>query len=99
MSKLYWLSEAEFARIATRLARCASGRRSECDQRHSAAIGTNLPVVGWAEQVRSAQVVQTSTCSAMARASSTSMPRYLTVLSILVWPSRICTARRLPVRR
>ena len=33
-------------------------------------------------------MVQTSTCSAMARASSTSMPRYLTVLSIRVWPSR-----------
>ena len=32
-------------------------------------------------------VVQTSTCSASAIASSTSMPRYLTVLSILVWPS------------
>ena len=29
-------------------------------------------------------VLQTSTCSAMARASSTSMPRYRTVLSILV---------------
>src|SRR5437763_6692631 len=56
-------------------------------------------VTGWAEHVRSAQVFQTSTSSAMARASSTSMPRYLTVLSILVWPSKSCTARRLPVRR
>jgi hypothetical protein len=36
--------------------------------------------------------VQTSTCSAMARASSTSMPRYLTVLSIRVWPAwRVCS--------
>ncbi len=52
-----------------------------------------------AEHVRSAQVFQTSTCSAIARASSTSIPRYLTVLSILVWPSRSSTARRLPVRR
>src|ERR1700735_5058602 len=42
----------------------------------------------WAEQVRSAQVFQTSTCSAIARASSTSMPRYRTVLSILVCPSK-----------
>ena len=42
---------------------------------------------------------QMSTCSAMASASSTSIPRYLTVLSILVWPSNSCTARRLPVRR
>jgi hypothetical protein len=37
-----------------------------------------------AEHVRSARVLQTSICSAIARASSTSMPRYLTVLSILV---------------
>src|SRR5258708_36189594 len=35
-----------------------------------------------AEDVRSARVLQTSICSAIARASSTSMPRYLTVLSI-----------------
>jgi hypothetical protein len=42
---------------------------------------------GWAEHVSSARVFQTSTCSAMARASSTSMPRYLTVLLILVGPS------------
>jgi hypothetical protein len=45
------------------------------------------------------EIAQRSTCSAMERASSTSMPRYLTVLSILVWPSNSCTARRLPVRR
>src|SRR3954447_7653541 len=56
-------------------------------------------VGGWAEHVRSARVFQTSTCSAIARASSTSMPRYLTVLSILVCPSRSWTALRLPVRR
>ena len=42
---------------------------------------------------------QTSTCSEIAKASSTSMPRYLTVLSILVCPSSNWTARRLPVRR
>jgi hypothetical protein len=35
-----------------------------------------------------------STCSAIARASSTSMLRYLTVPSIIVWPSRSCTACR-----
>ena len=45
-------------------------------------------VEGRAEHVRSARVLQTSTCSAIARASSTSIPRYLTVLSILVCPSR-----------
>src|SRR6478752_8240749 len=33
----------------------------------------------WAEHVRSAQVHQASTCSAIASASSTSMPRYRTV--------------------
>ena len=31
--------------------------------------------------------------------ASTSMPRYLTVLSILVCPNSSCTARKLPVRR
>ena len=34
--------------------------------------------------------------SAMLRASSSSTPRYRTVLSILVWPSKSWTARRLP---
>src|ERR1019366_9802605 len=52
-----------------------------------------------AERASSARADQRSTCSAIERASSTSMPRYLTVLSILVWPSNSCTARRLPVRR
>lgn len=42
---------------------------------------------------------QTSVCSAISRASSTSIPKYRTVLSILVWPSRSCTARRFLVRR
>jgi len=59
---------------------------------HKPAVG------GRAEHVRSARVFQTSTCSAIAKASSTSMPRYLTVLSILVWPSRSWMALRLPVR-
>jgi hypothetical protein len=54
---------------------------------------------GRAEHVRSALVIQTSTCSAIASASSTSMPRYRTVLSILVWPSKSWTARKFPVRR
>lgn len=43
--------------------------------------------------------LQTSTCSDMASASSTSTPSYLTVLSILVCPSSSCTALGLPVRR
>ncbi len=43
-------------------------------------------------------LVQSSICSEMVSASSTSTPRYWTVLSILAWPRRIWTARRLPVR-
>jgi hypothetical protein len=44
----------------------------------------NLAQYERAEQVWSALIVRTSTCSAIASASSTSMPRYLTGLSILV---------------
>ena len=71
----------------------SGGKRLLQQNRH------NPDPIARAEQVRSAQVDQTSTCSAIERASSTSMPRYLTVLSILVWPSKSCTARRFPVRR
>jgi hypothetical protein len=46
-----------------------------------------------------AAVNQSSTCSAMLRASSTSIPRYRTVLSSLVCPSSNWTARRFPVLR
>lgn len=45
------------------------------------------------------QVPQRSSCSEMLRASSTSMPRYRTVLSSFLWPSRSWTALRLPVLR
>jgi hypothetical protein len=41
----------------------------------------------------------TSVCSANSSASSTSTPRYLTVLSSLACPSRSCTALRFYVRR
>jgi len=50
------------------------------------------------QSLGSAQLVHRSTCSAIASASSSSTPKYLAVLSIFVWPSRSCTARRLPVR-
>ena len=60
--------------------------------------GTRAKLNGGQSQFAFAPVVQTSTCSAMARASSTSMPRYRTVLSILVCPNSNCTARKLPVR-
>ena len=36
----------------------------------------------------------TSVCSAISSASSTSIPRYLTVLSSLLWPSRSCIISR-----
>jgi hypothetical protein len=39
------------------------------------------------ERVCSARIRQTSTCSAMTRASSNSMPRWRTALSILACPS------------
>jgi hypothetical protein len=60
---------------------------------HKAAVG------GWSERVRSVQAFQTPTCSAIAKASSTSVPRYRSVLSILVWPSKSWVALKLPVRR
>lgn len=43
--------------------------------------------------------VQISVLSASNSASSMSTPRYLTVFSILVWPSRIWMALMLPVAR
>lgn len=54
--------------------------------------------IGPAEHVRFARQVQTSTCSAIASASLTSIPRYRTVLSILVCPRISCTGRKLPMR-
>src|SRR5215469_13221624 len=67
--------------------------------RRRSANGTKAKLKGRQSQFGFAPVVQTSTCSAIARASSTSTPRYLTVLSIFVCPNNSCTARRLPVRR
>ena len=49
--------------------------------------------------VATSRTVYTSVCSAISGASSTSVPRYLTVLSSLPWPSRSCTARRFLVLR
>ena len=43
------------------------------------------------------QPTQRSICSEISSASSTSMPRYLTVLSSFPWPSRSWQARKLPV--
>jgi hypothetical protein len=50
------------------------------------AFGTSAKLNEGQSQFGFAPVVQTSTCSAMASASSTSMPRYPTVLSIFVCP-------------
>jgi len=43
--------------------------------------------------------IYTSVCSAISRASSTSIPRYRTVLSSFEWPSNSCTALRFFVLR
>src|SRR6266851_7861091 len=85
-------SRCRLSNKASRLPMCAEGAR-DGSYWHKPAVE------GRAEHVRSARVFQTSTCSAIARASSTSIPRYLTVLSIFVCPSRSSTALRLPVRR
>ena len=47
-------------------------------------------------QVRSWPIAatQASVCSDISRESSTSIPKYRTVLSSLLWPRRICTALR-----
>src|ERR1700730_15148811 len=66
--------------------------------RHISTLHEAPPAIGQSN-VRSARILQTSTCSAIASASSTSIPRYRTVLSIFLWPSKSWTARRLPVRR
>ena len=49
---------------------------------HESGSGPEAANGRWAEHVRSARVFQTSTCSAIARASSTSMPRYLVDLGM-----------------
>src|ERR1700739_3998775 len=66
-------------------------------QRTLSANGTRAKLKEGQGQFGFAPVVQTSTCSAMARASSTSMPRYLTVLCIeecrLGTPKGVCTEK------
>ena len=57
---------------------------STLDYSFARPVLARLGAMGRAEHVCSARVIQTSTCSAMARASSTSMPRDRTVLSIFV---------------
>lgn len=47
--------------------------------------------------LRGAALDQISVCSANSKASSISTPRYRTVFSILLCPSRIWIARRFPV--
>lgn len=63
---------------------------------HKAAIEGGYPCTG---ACRSHRSIQISVCSEISRASSTSIPRYLTVDSSLEWPSSNCTARRFLVRR
>jgi len=61
-------------------------QRHDVQRRATSVVGPALPVE--VEQSASAlpRVIQTSTRSAIAAASSTSMPKYLTVLSIFVYP-------------
>jgi hypothetical protein len=61
-------------------------------------MGSNLMAVGSsARKTEEPKQLYTSVPSASANASSTSTPRYRTVLSIFVCPSKICTARKFPV--
>ena len=62
-----------------------------------ATVKADIAVLTEGGAFRLCPVPQTSTYSAIARASSTSMPRYRTVFSILVRPSKSWTARRIPV--
>jgi hypothetical protein len=57
----------------------------------TSAVGTK-PLRDVGRECPLCPALPTSTCSAIAMVSSTSMPRYLTVLSIFVWPSKSCTA-------
>ncbi len=86
---------ASSARQHLRMARLSEVRRHTNSQ--MSAPGHETVVGGRAEHACSARAIQTSTCSAIARASSTSMPRYLTVLSIFVFPSRTWTTLRVSV--
>ncbi len=63
------------------------------------AVGRTAPAEGRAQQLGRADADHMSVCSASSSASSTSMPRYLTVASSLPCPSSGCTARRFFVRR
>ena len=74
--------------------------RPAMDSQRPGRAGKTIPTVRLGQSVASsAQDFQTSIVSAISIASSISIPRYRTVLSILLWPSKSCTARRLPVRR
>lgn len=72
------------------------------------ALGPKPSVVGLLKHVRSGKtngslsrssMFQMSTFSAMLSVSSSSTPRYRTLLSTFVCPNRSCAARRLPVLR
>ena len=60
---------------------------SDCQEVRAKATASSISG-NRAERTCSARLDQRSICSAMERASSTSMPRYLTVLSILECPSK-----------
>jgi hypothetical protein len=72
------------------------GARARCRARQQPVKSRRFGTWAWAAGQRLPQI---SVCSEISSASSTSMPRYLTVDSNLEWPSSSCTARRFLVRR
>ena len=85
---LKWGSSEDLSTSLPRRHRRAmfTGNERAAVRRRMSACGTLSPVGRRAERDSSAQVFQTSIFSAISRASSTSTPRYRTVLSIFVWP-------------
>ena len=62
-------------------------RRSDAKNRSGSIFRLGRPAAGASKRSAGLESYR-STCSEMARASSTSIPRYCTVLSIFLWPSR-----------
>jgi hypothetical protein len=87
---------ARMAALQTLIERPVTERSSPTNVQTKAATNDS----SWPASERSpAASYQTSVCSAISSASSTSIPRYRTVLSSFVWPNSSWTARRFLVRR
>lgn len=69
--------------------------RQQAHRRRGSPTGLGRPLDTLLASGRTARTgYQISVCSEISKASSTSIPRYLTVDSSLEWPSSNCTARR-----